>query len=206
MATDWKFKAEYIKNCNCAPGCPCDFWAPPTYGTCEGLAGFRVLSGYYGDVDLAGVIFMVALYWPGPLHLGNGTFQAYVGENASEAQRNAILRIMSGREGGPWMELNAALVAKVHKPKFLPIRWEFDLERRRARVVIGDEAETLSEPIRTANGVEHRVRISMPDGIEYKDPEIAVASVLRSTGTLKFDFQGGHSSLAIVTHTPKGLV
>ncbi len=206
MATDWRFEAEYIKNCNCAPGCPCDFWAPPTYGTCEGLAGFKVLEGHYGETDLAGVIFMVALYWPGPLHLGGGTFQAYVDERASEAQRNAILKIMSGREGGPWMELNASLVAKAHKPKFLPIAWEFDLERRHAHVKIGEEAETVSPPIRTADGVEHRVRITLPDGIEYKDPEIGVTKVLRSTGTLKFDFAAGHSSLAIVTHTPKGLI
>ena len=25
MTIEWRFKAEYIKNCNCAPGIPCDF-------------------------------------------------------------------------------------------------------------------------------------------------------------------------------------
>jgi hypothetical protein len=27
---DWRLKGEWIKNCNCAFGCPCDFNARPT--------------------------------------------------------------------------------------------------------------------------------------------------------------------------------
>ena len=48
MATEWRFKAEYIKNCNCAPGCPCDFWAIPTYYKCEGMMAFHILEGNLG--------------------------------------------------------------------------------------------------------------------------------------------------------------
>ena len=29
---DWRLKGEWMKNCNCAYGCPCDFNAPPTNG------------------------------------------------------------------------------------------------------------------------------------------------------------------------------
>ena len=29
MATaKWRLKGKWLKNCNCNPGCPCDFWAP----------------------------------------------------------------------------------------------------------------------------------------------------------------------------------
>jgi hypothetical protein len=46
----------------------------------------------------------------------------------------------------------------------------------------------------------------MPGGFEYKEMEVAVAGTLKSTGAIKFDWQGTHSSLAEVEHTPQGLV
>ena len=36
--TDWRLSGEWIKNCNCAFGCPCDFNAPPTKGYCKGFS------------------------------------------------------------------------------------------------------------------------------------------------------------------------
>ena len=41
MATDWYMEGPYVKNCNCDPGCPCDFNQKPTHGNCEGMAAMR---------------------------------------------------------------------------------------------------------------------------------------------------------------------
>jgi hypothetical protein len=41
--------------------------------------------------------------------------------------------------------------------------------------------------------------------MEYKEMEVAQTGVLRSTGEIKFDHQGTHSSLAEVEHTHEGL-
>jgi len=205
---DWKFRAEYVKNCSCAFGCPCDFWAPPTLHKCEGMCAFNILSGHFDSTDLAGVRFVAVYHWPGPLHEGNGTFQSYVSANASEAQRTAMLTIASGKAGGPWFELLASVVSKIHKPRFLPIEFSFDLEQRRARVKIEGEMETVSEPIpNVATGDTHRIRIKMPKGMEYDEPEIANASLLWAKGPINFDYRKGvHSSLAVVEHTQSGLV
>jgi hypothetical protein len=46
----------------------------------------------------------------------------------------------------------------------------------------------------------------MPNGMEYKHPEIATTGVLKSTGAIAFDCPGAHSSLAVVEQTHKGLV
>jgi hypothetical protein len=46
----------------------------------------------------------------------------------------------------------------------------------------------------------------MPDGMEYKEMEVAQTGVLKGKGTLKFDWEGTHSSLANVEHTHEGLV
>ena len=42
MATDWYMEGPWIKNCNCDPGCPCDFNANPTAGFCEGLVAMKI--------------------------------------------------------------------------------------------------------------------------------------------------------------------
>src|SRR5437764_1323967 len=85
--TDWRLSGEWIKNCNCAFGCPCDFNARPTQGYCKGFLGMHILDGYFGDVRLDGLSFFVVVDFPGPLHEGNGTVQAIIDERATEAQR-----------------------------------------------------------------------------------------------------------------------
>jgi hypothetical protein len=52
---DWRLEGEWIKNCTCAFGCPCDFNAPPTHGDCQGLLGMRITKGHFKDVTLDGL-------------------------------------------------------------------------------------------------------------------------------------------------------
>ena len=206
MTPEWRFRSEYIKNCNCAMGCPCDFWATPTHGSCQGMFANRILEGHYGIVKLDGLIFAGTYHWPGALHLGNGTMQPYVLDKATPQQRDAILTIMSGKAGNAWYEVLASVVSRVLDPRFVPIEFEFDLQRRHARVSIPGELLTTSEPVKNvATGKDHRVRLDMPDGMEYKHPEIATTGILRSSGPIAFDYPPAHSSLAIVDQTHQGL-
>src|SRR2546427_9189687 len=69
MATiKWRLKGKWLKNCSCNPGCPCDFWAPPTHHKCEGMLGMHVDEGFYGKTSMRGVTFLAQYHWPGPLH------------------------------------------------------------------------------------------------------------------------------------------
>jgi hypothetical protein len=206
MAIEWRIKAEYIKNCNCAPGCPCDFWAAPTHYKCEGMMAFRILEGKFGDTKLDGAIVGGTYHWPGPLHLGNGTFQPYLSDKTTPQQREALLTILSGKAGNAWFEVLASVISKVLDPKFVPIDFSFDLKSRKAKVTFGNEVETTSEPIKNlATGDEHHIRVEMPNGMEYHSPEIATTGILKSSGPLEFNRPGAHSSLAIVEHTQDGL-
>jgi hypothetical protein len=55
-----------------------------------------------------------------------------------------------------------------------PIEIETDRERRVASLRVGELAQASIEPIRNpVSGEEHRVRIDLPDGFEYKQAEIA---------------------------------
>src|SRR5579864_5397859 len=207
MATEWRMKGQYLKNCNCAPGCPCDFWAAPTHHKCEGMCAMRIQEGHFGSVSLDGLAWAAAYHWPGPLHEGNGTLQPYVDKRATPQQRTALLTIMSGQAGNAWFEVLASVVSTVLEPMFVPIDFDFDLDRRHARVSIPGEMETISQPIRNAaTGDEFRVRVELPKGMEYFKPEIATTKVLRGTGKIAFDCPGAHSSMANVEHTHKGLI
>jgi len=211
MATEWMMRGEYVKNCNCAPGCPCDFWAPPTHHECTGMFAMRIREGTFGTassgVKLDGIVWAGTYYWPGPLHEGNGTLQPYISDKASPQQRDALLTVMSGKAGNVWFEVVASVVSKVLDPKFVPIDFDFDLAKRFCRVVIPGEFETVSEPIKDiASGDAHRILVEMPKGMEYFRPEIATAKVLKGTGAIKFDCPGAHSSLAVVEQRHTGLV
>lgn len=205
--TEWRLKGDWIKNCNCAFGCPCDFNAPPTHGDCKGLVGMRIAQGHFGDVHLDGLSFVVVLDFPGALHEGNGTIQPIVDERADPQQREALFAILSGQHSdeGTLFHIFSLIVARVLDPIFAPIAFDFDLDGRTARVSIPGILETETQPIRNPiSGAPHRIQVVMPEGFEHHTAEIASARI-ESTGGLRFTVPQGHSSLARVEQAPTGV-
>lgn len=205
---NWRLEGEWIKNCNCAFGCPCDFNARPTNGFCKGLVGMRVTKGSYEDVSLDGLSFFVTVDFPGALHEGNGQAQPIIDERATAAQREALFNILSGQNSaeGTLFNIFSLIVTKMHDPIFAPISFEFDKKARTARVSIPGVLETEVEPIKNpVTGQPHRIQVVMPEGFEHLEGEVASANI-RSSGAIKFQTQGTHSTLANVTQTPQGVV
>ena len=93
---DWMINGLSIGNCNCNYGCPCQFYAPPTYEKCEGLEVFDIEKGYFGDVTLDGLRIVTIIAWPAAIHEGNGIGQVIIDQRADEAQREALYKIVSG--------------------------------------------------------------------------------------------------------------
>ncbi|HXG42997.1 MAG TPA: DUF1326 domain-containing protein [Dehalococcoidia bacterium] len=205
--TGWSMRGHYLKNCNCLASCPCDtIGVPAPNAFCEGVAAMEIVEGHYDGLPLDGLRWAVAAHWPGAIHEGNGTVELFIDERADSQQRQALLQVLSGQAGGTLFEIMASVVQEVVGPHFVPIHFEFDKARRRARLSIPGFAETVSAPLTVpATGEEQRVIVCLPDGFEYKEMEVAQATVLRSSGAVRFDWQGTHSSLAEVTHTEKGL-
>ncbi|SDY81284.1 hypothetical protein SAMN04515617_12321 [Collimonas sp. OK242] len=204
---DWRLEGEWIKNCNCAFGCPCDFNARPTQGSCKGLAGMRITKGHFGTTNLDGLSFFVVVSFPGALHEGNGQLQPIIEERASPAQREALFGIMSGQNSaeGTLFHIFSLIVTTMHDPIFAPVTFEFDKAARTARLVIPGVLETEVEPIKNpVTGAPHRIRIVMPEGFEHHEGEVASANI-RSNGAIKFETTGSHSTLANVVQTPDGV-
>lgn len=133
--------------------------------------------------------------------------QPFIDERATEDQRNALLQMLSGQAGNKWFEILAAIVTTVHEPQFVPISWSFDKDKRRAAINIPGALQTVSGPlIIPADGSEQRVIVRMPDGMEYKEFEVAQATELTGTAAIKFSYKNRHSSLATVEHNQDGIV
>ncbi len=207
MATAWKMKGDYLKNCNCIATCPCDtVGVPYPHKGCEGMAGMRITEGYFGDVRLEGTIWAATYHWPGALHEGNGTMQPLIDEHATPEQRDALLQILSAQHGGTFFEILVSIVTTFLDPLFVPITFEFDKATRKARVLVPGILETASAPlIVPATNEEQRVVVQLPNGFEYREMEVAQTVTLIGTGAIKFNHAGTHSSLAQVEHTPTGL-
>lgn len=204
----WRMKGQYLKNCNCVASCPCDTVGVPVPGPgCEAVVGMHITEGNFDGVPLDGLNWAAVAYFPGALHEGNGSIEAFIDERANEAQRNALGQILTGQAGGTFFEIIASIVSTMHGPHFVPIQLEFDKAKRRARLAVDGFFETTSIPLSVpATGEEQRVVVKLPDGFEYKEMEVAYAGTLKATGAIKFDHAMTHSSLADVEHTDKGLV
>ncbi len=207
--TEWRIKGRELTNCNCSYGCPCQFNALPTDGTCKAAVGYQIDEGHFGDVDLSGVRAAGVYTWPGAVHEGNGTMQLIVDERASGAQREAILKIMQGEETEPmatkW-SVYTDMCSKRLEPLFKPIELEIDVEARTGRIEVPGVFETKGEPIRNpVTGDPHRVRIDMPQGFEYEIAEIGSAST-KATGEIKLDLKDSYGQFAEIHLTGTGVV
>ena len=170
----WRIRGEEVVSCNCAWGCPCQFNALPTTGRCEALLAWDIREGQYGDTQLDGVRFARIYSWPASIPEGNGTRRLVLDERTTPEQRAALVALESGEQGHPYFEIFAAVCPNVVEPVVAPIELEVDRGRRQARVRIAGIGEIGIEPITNpVTGEEHRARIDLPGGFEYKQAEMA---------------------------------
>ena len=198
--TPWEIHAVLVANCNCAYGCPCQFSALPTYGTCEAADGFHIEKGFYGEVSLEGLSAGMLAKWPGPIHECNGERLIIIDDQATIEQRNALEKIITGEDTEElatifWV-VNAMTTIR-HETLYLPVTIEADIEARRGRVAVDGVFELNVEPIKNpVTGAEHRARIEIPDGFEFTIAEMASGRVKTQSGIELSNNNGTHSHIA----------
>ncbi len=174
--TKWTIKGREFVNCNCSYGCPCQFNGLPPHGHCQAVGGFEIEQGHHGSTKLDGLKFVGIFRWPGAIHEGKGEAAVVIDERASEPQRAALLRILTGQDtepGATVFNVFASTFEKLHDPIFAPIEFQVDIAGRKARLVVPGVTEGRGEPIlNPVTGAQHRVRIDMVDGFEYTQAEI----------------------------------
>lgn len=207
--TPWELKARELVNCTCEYGCNCQFNALPDKGHCHAVAGMVIDEGHFGDTRLDGVKLAAIFKWPGPIHEGAGEAIAFIDEGANDAQREALLRIMTGQDTAPFATMfavYASTVTKMHDPVFTRIDVDLDIDGRSGRVTVPGYIKLSGRPIRNAvTGEESRAQIVLPGGFEYEVAEIGSASS-RTDGPVKVEIEDKYGQFARIHLNNNGVV
>ncbi len=206
--TDWRIEGPHFINCNCDYGCPCQFVALPTDGTCEAVVGFRIDEGHFGDTRLDGLLAVNVYAWPGAIHEGNGAMQSIIDEQADAAQREALAAILQGQGAEPgavMLQIYRAMCSTAHEPVFAAIDMELDMIGRTASLNIPGLVETAVEPLKNpVTGAEHRAQIGLPMGKEFRLAEVA-SGTTKVTGVIPLSFAASHAHFADSVLTSGGI-
>jgi hypothetical protein len=147
--------------------------------------------------------------WPGAIHEGKGEAAVIVDERATPAQREALLRILTGQDtepGATIFQVFSTTFEKLHEPIFAPIEFQVDVDARKAKVVVPGISEGRGEPIRNpVTGAEHRARIDIPDGFEYTIAEIG-RGWTKTQRPIKLDLADSYGQFADIHLCQSGIV
>ncbi|CAB5643018.1 DUF1326 domain-containing protein [Pseudomonas asiatica] len=205
---DWRLRGAGVDLCNCDYGCPCQFNALPTHGTCEAAVGYHIEEGYFDEVSLAGLNVACTFAWPGPIHEGGGQCQAFIDERASDAQRQALLTILSGQEQEPtaFFAIFASTVQTMHAPQFVPVEVHTDRAALTASIHVPGVLDGRAEPIRNpVDGSVHRARLVLPEGFEFGETDCASAT-FNCSGAVKLDYAGRNAMLYDLDMGTNGII
>src|SRR6516225_3211616 len=207
--TTWRIKGRELANCNCAYGCPCQFNALPTHGNCRAVVGYQIDQGHHHDVRLDGLRAALIVSWPGPIHEGKGTMQAIIDERADARQRESLRKILHGEDtkemATMWWVFSAMSPNKL-ETLYKAIDFQVDIEKRTGRLSIPGVVEMTAEPIRNpVTGTEHRARIDLPDGFEYKIAEMGSASS-SVKGQIAMELKDSYGQFAELHLSDSGIV
>lgn len=206
---DWYIEGISFGNCNCEYGCPCQFEAKPSQGHCRGFEVFRITKGHFADVRLDDLACAVTYAWPGPIYEGKGEMQVIIDERADAAQRAALETVLKGGETEEarthWWVFHA-MAERIHPTLFKPIDFDCDIDGRTARAVIPGILESTGRPIRSpVTGEPHRVRIDLPQGIEFELAEVGSATT-KCSGAVPLDLVDSYGQFNHLRHSGSGVV
>jgi hypothetical protein len=194
MTRKWRVQGQAIGGCNCDQGCPCNFNAPPTYGSCTGVYAFHIESGHVNGTRLDGLSIAQPSSYPRAIHLGNGTTYNFIDAKASPDQREALTQLLTGELGGP-LGIFASLTTTWLGPDVGPIEWTFAGSQTAVRC--GTTIEMQLAPIKNpVTAVVSGFTLLMTNGLLTNRSELMATSVLRVTHPgLHFDHSGHYGEL-----------
>jgi len=198
----WHLKIDYVETCNCDYGCPCNFNGSPTYGFCRALVLFHIRSGDYGSIKLDGLDIIYAASWPKAIHEGNGTMQLFISKNATNEQREALVKVFSGdAKGEGCFAIFKPTLKYILEPQFADIIAKIDGKKSSFSVpdkIIDVEIESFRNPV---TGEEQETEIHLPKGFIWKIGYVAKTKLMRiSTLHLNFDDSGQNAIVSVVEY------
>lgn len=209
MSDKWMIRGKEFSNCNCAFGCPCQFSAPTTNGTCEAIGSAMIDEGYFNDISLDGLCFVMLLKWPGEIADGNGEQQLIVDERATPEQREAIAKIALGEAttpGATHFQVFSTTMSKVHDTLHAPIEMEIDVDARHGHTRIEGLVESKGSPlVDPFSGEATRAVIHLPEGFEYINAEMG-SGTSKITSDIELDLSGSYGQFNVLYMNQDGVI
>ena len=145
----YHLEGRLLEVCNCRVLCPCWIGEDPDRGTCDTIVSWHFDKGTIDGVDVSGRTIALVAHVPGNILKGNWRAAVYVDDKASPKQEEAILKVYTGKLGGPVADL-VKLIGEVVSVERAPIT--FDVRGGKGTIKIGDHAYAELEPYQGATG------------------------------------------------------
>jgi hypothetical protein len=145
----YHLEGRLLEVCDCRVLCPCWIGEDPDNGTCKTIVGWHFDKGDIEGVDIAGTTIVAVAFIPGNILKGNWRAAIYINDGASKAQEEALLKVYTGKLGGPVADL-VGLIGEVVSVERAPIT--FDVHGGSGTIKIGDVAYAELEPYMGATG------------------------------------------------------
>jgi hypothetical protein len=145
----YHLEGRLLEVCNCRVLCPCWIGEDPDNGTCDTIVSWHFDKGTIEGVDVAGTTIAVVAHVPGNILKGNWRAAVYVGDHATKQQEDALLKVYTGKLGGPVADL-VKLIGEVVSVERVPIT--FDVQGGKGTIKIGETAYAELEPYQGATG------------------------------------------------------
>jgi len=101
--SSWRIAGPYFESCNCDAICPCrrvDSRAGDAVDLCQFALAWSVSEGYFEDIDLGGRQAVMVGYWDYDSSDWPWKVGVFIDATASDAQRDVLAGILTGRYGG----------------------------------------------------------------------------------------------------------
>ncbi len=142
-------EGRLLEVCTCKILCPCWVGEDPDFGTCDGVLAWHFDNGSIDGVDVAGRTFVILTHIPGNILKGNWKIRVYIDDKATAQQKDALLKVWTGKAGGPIADL-AKLVGEVAAVEQVPI--VFDVRGVNGTLRVGQAIHASLAPFQGATG------------------------------------------------------
>lgn len=179
----WSLQGEWIESCSCELVCPCNFGPErkATQGWCSAGIGLNIRQGNSDGVDLSNVRAVLAGDWPGNFNLGNGVGRIYLDESMTAEQQRELGAILTGRKGGVWEALSAAIgtmlpvkTARISldsgENPSVSVAGSGEVKFQRVKDQNGTQSQLSDSPVGSAFGLS-KSDLAVSEG-QWNDPEL----------------------------------
>ena len=176
-ASGYRLQGTLLEACSCGVLCPCWIGEDPDLGECFAANAYHFDAGTVGGVDVSGLNLVNIAHIPGNvLTPGSWRLVMYVDGRATDAQRDALVRLFKGELGGPIADL-AGLIGEVVAVEQAAITHEITEGRGTLRIAGVIDAEM--EPYRGPDGTVTTLRDSVFSTVPGSPAWVGKASRLR---------------------------